>query len=90
MTKDIRGGKRNDWDNCPIARAMKRVYPGNDVQVFDEHLLINGTEFAHTDDTREYSEGWNEGSMRPATLTLPDEIGDALRVQNGEVRDPAT
>lgn len=32
MTKDIRGAKRNDWDNCPIARAMKRVYHSDNLE----------------------------------------------------------
>lgn len=77
-TKDIRGSTRDDWDNCPIARAIKRVHPGINVQVFDEYLLVNGHRLSHTDDTREYVNGWNDGPMRPATLELPDGIVDAI------------
>lgn len=72
LWKDIRGAKRNDWDECPICRALKRLYPGNTFQVFDEHILVNGTQIAHTSDTETFAWEWNEGPMRPSTLELPD------------------
>lgn len=77
MTKDIRGAKRNDWDHCPIARAAKRTWPGNDVQVFTQHISVNGITFSHTDSTREYSAAWDDGPVRAMTLEIPD-IAHAL------------
>ena len=82
MTKDIRGAKRNDWDNCPIARAAKRVWPGADVQVFNQHILVNGYQVSHTDDTREFSAAWNEGPVRPTTLEIPAEMVERISVQS--------
>jgi hypothetical protein len=80
---DIHGARRNCWDRCPIARSLRRNFPGNKVQVFDEHILLNGYQFPHTDDTHEFTEAWNEGPVRSTTLEMPD-FGDTLKMPNDE------
>ena len=81
--KDIHGARRNCWDRCPIARSLRRNFPGNKVQVFDEHILLNGYQFQHTDDTHEFNVAWNRGPVRSTTLEIPD-FGDTLKMPNDQ------
>lgn len=79
MTRDIRGAKRNDWDNCPISRCIRRTFPCTNVEVYDEFICINGTEYGHSDDTLWYAEAWDLGSFRVATLELTPDLIAALQ-----------
>jgi len=72
--KDIRGAKRDDWESCPLARAINRLYPGNEVDVFDQRIYINGWGFEHTDQSRAFALAWNEGPVVPTTLEVPNFI----------------
>jgi hypothetical protein len=79
QSKDIRGAKRDCFDHCPIARAIRRSFPGNNVQVFDRSILVNGYDFEHTAESRDFAEAWNEGEIPYAqTIEIPN-IKDRLR-----------
>ncbi len=69
---DIRKAKRNDWEQCPLSRAIRRTYPGNSVSVFDEQITVNGVIYSHTEDSKSFVDAWNEGPVRCCTIHTPD------------------
>lgn len=43
--EDIKKGKKNEPEHCPIARALDRLYPGNDVSVNEDTVEIDDLTF---------------------------------------------
>lgn len=43
---DIKRGKKNEPEHCPIARAIDRLYPGNEVSVNDDTAEIDDCTFS--------------------------------------------
>lgn len=79
LSRDIRGAKKDDESNCPIARAFHRQFPNNRIQVWDERIVVNGFGFAHTEDTKQFVEEFNyDMSACPQTLDFPD-VTSALK-----------
>jgi len=87
LWRDVRGAKRNDWNNCPIARALNRLHPGNQFAVYDEHIQVNGYNIDHTEETAAFTQGWNDGPMRPEVLRMP--MFEHHLKHNAEVCRPA-
>lgn len=81
--EDINDAKRDSELDCPIARAFRRRFPGNVIQVFDRSILVNGTHFEHTRRSGAYALDWNEGEAEPDVLPFHD-IRHALKK-----KDPA-
>lgn len=69
---DIKGADRDSWVACPLARAIRRTFPDVKVDVFDECIWINGETFSHTGDSFAFARAWNEGSVRPRIVKVPD------------------
>lgn len=57
--EDIENAEHDSWDNCPIARAAKRTWPGNKIEVYDTQISVNGRDFYHSPDTSRVMEVWD-------------------------------
>lgn len=61
----IQAGKHDSWDDCPIAIAANKRWPGHQIQVFTSHITVNGRNFQHTRDTRNFIDEWDEMVLDP-------------------------
>lgn len=77
--EDIEKAEHDSWDNCPIARAAKRTWPGNRVEVYDQYISVNGDDFGHTEDTSRVLETWDEGwELIPVEIDFPNVINSLI------------
>lgn len=73
LRRHIRAPTRNDWDNCPLCRALKERYPAvPNIQVFDEYIRFNGSRVSHTEDTREFALRFNTEKVGPCAVVIPN------------------
>lgn len=75
--RDIHGAEINSFENCPIARCLRRKFPRNEFSVSDTELCVNGHYYTHTPESKAYALAWNGGEATPGSLIIPD-IGACL------------
>lgn len=69
--EDIRKGVKDDTCKCPVARALKRIFPGSPVEVGVTYVSIRGVVAAAPRSVRRFVDRFDMGKrVRPAVFVI--------------------
>lgn len=68
---DIKKGKKNEREECPIALAVKRLLPWNEVAVNEDTLEIDTMSFGLPKDAEKFVEKFDAGEkVKPFKFSI--------------------